>query len=191
MHLLIFSLSWIVILYLFNALLACKFQRVKLGKLLLYIFILIAIGMLGEVFVGTMYHALTGSPLWEYRIFPIHNAYTSYYSIVIWGMYGFYLYFFHDNLAKLHIKRGRYLAIILAVEALILEVLINITHILFFNEYIFYYFPADLWHLTSIQAFPFYLMAGLLIAKSTKHCMKKPIVYFVISLLIIFTLLIF
>jgi hypothetical protein len=126
-------------------------------------------------------------PLWEYKLFPIHNAYTSYYSIFIWSTYGFYLYLLHDNL-KSNNYPVRTLAVIVSIEAIILEFLFNLSHLFIFKDYIFYYLPSDIWHLTSIQAIPFYFLAGFVIIKSIKRFKADPWFFIPMNILLVFTL---
>lgn len=66
-------------------------QWLKINKpAVIYISAAVLIGVFGEVFVETIYNALFGKPLWYYQHLPVHNAYTSMYSIVLWAMYGLY-----------------------------------------------------------------------------------------------------
>jgi hypothetical protein len=60
------------------------------------------------------------------------------------------------------------LALLFCVEAVIIEALVNLTFKLSFGQFIFYYYPSDLWHLTSLQTLPFYLLGGYVIAYSIK-----------------------
>lgn len=186
MSLFLFSLTWIAILFIFNCAVARKFKRINISILLVYVSTVALIGMYGEIFAGSFYNFIFGTPLWEYRILPIHNAYTSLYSLVIWGMYGFHLYLLHDTLdGKRHISE-RTLIILFSVEAVILELLMNLSSLAVFNEYVFYYFPSDLWHLTSFQAIPFYILGGIIIAKSLRRFKTDPKFFILMNLCLLF-----
>lgn len=179
-----FSIAWIAIIYLFNCLVAREFKRVHPTRALAYISSVVLLGVFGEVLIDSLYDALFGVPLWEYRLLPLHNAYTSYYSLVIWSMYGFYLYLLHDSLNN-HVRSSRVLAIVISVEAILLEILLNVSHLLIFGQYVFYYFPNDLWHVTSIQAIPVYFLAGLFIVRMTRGIKVDPVFFATVNMVLV------
>ncbi|HVU75264.1 MAG TPA: hypothetical protein VHD38_00260 [Candidatus Paceibacterota bacterium] len=159
-----FSLLWIIALYFVNSLFAQKLKRIDARQAAAYISSVMLLGVFGEVLMDSFYALLFGRPLWVYHLLPIHYAYTSYYSLFIWGMYGFHLYLLHDTLHG-RIERTLPLAWLICAEALLLEIVFNATSLLVFGQYIFYYLPQDLWHLTSIQVIPVYLLAGVLVVR--------------------------
>jgi hypothetical protein len=187
MNLLYFSLGWVAIIYFFNSAIAKRLKVIDFKIALLYISTVVLSGTFGEVFINSIYNFLFNVPLWEYKLFPIHNAYTSYYSMFIWSMYGFYLYLLHDNL-KSNNYPVRTLAVIVSIEAIILEFLFNLSHLFIFKDYIFYYLPSDIWHLTSLQAIPFYFLAGFVIIKSIKRFKADPWFFIPMNILLVFTL---
>ena len=144
--------------------------------------------MFGEVFSDNLYAAAFGKPLWLYHVPSIHHGYTSYYSVFLWGLYGFYLYLFHDTLHGWNIHSTRKLALIVSLEAIVLEILYNSSHLLVFGDYIFYYLPSDLWHLTSIQAIPFYFLAGAAIVKTIKRFKADPLFFILMNALLVVVL---
>lgn len=170
--LIIFSLALPVTIYLFNCLVARGWRKLELKTLLLYVSSVAVMGVFGEVFVGSMYNALFHRHLWDYTVFPIHHGYTSLYAPFIWGMYGFYLYMSHDTLRKHGLKKESHLALWFAVETVFLEAATNGSYRLFHGEPLFYYTPTDMWHLTSIQAIPFYLVAGFAIVRLVDRYMR-------------------
>jgi hypothetical protein len=183
-----FSFVWIGVIYLFNCIVAKKYKKIDIKIALLYVTSVILVGVFGEVLVDTLYTAAFGSPLWQYRLLPIHNAHTSYYSLVIWGMYGFYLYLLHDSLSvRLH--SHRMLAVLISLEAIVLELLLNFSHFLIFHQYIFYYFPAGLWHLSAFQAIPFYFIAGLVIVKSVHGFKSNPWFFSLMNIILVSVLM--
>ena len=38
----------------------------------------------------------------------------------------------------------------------------------------YYYLPSDLWHITSLQALPFYLLAGYITVVALKYANRTP-----------------
>jgi hypothetical protein len=178
-----FSLIWAIIIYFFNCLLAKKFVVPNPKIALVYISCITVVGVFGEVFIDSVYNFFIGEPLWVYHLLPIHNGYTSYYSLFIWGLYGFHLYLFHENLKGRNIYSEKKMPLIIAVEAITLELLFNISHLWFFGSYIFYYLPNDLWHLTSFVAVPFYFFAGFILIKSLKRFIKDPLFFIIMSYL--------
>jgi hypothetical protein len=163
-ELLIFAIGLPAVIYILNCAVAREIKTVKLKPALLYVTTVAMMGVLGEVFVGSIYQTLFDKHLWDYTVLPIHEGFTSRYAPVIWGSYGWYLYLSHGTLRRYGITSTKHLALIFALETVFLEALTNGSFKLFFGEYLFYYSPADLWHLTSVQAMPFYLVAGYAIA---------------------------
>lgn len=171
----LFSLAWIAGVYLFNCLLARKFKSIVWSRALVYVSTVAMLGLFGEIFVDTLYNIVTGTPLWRYNLWPIHHAYTSSYAAVLWAIYGFYLYMLHDNLrTKWSVQHGWHLALIFSLEALIIEALVEITSKVVFGEYIYYYYPNGLWHISAFQNFPFYLICGCIIVVTVRQFLALP-----------------
>lgn len=185
-----FSLGWIGVIYLFNSVIAKKFKGIDLGTALLYVTSVALVGVFGEVLLDSLYQFALGSPLWQYRILPIHNAYTSYYSPVIWGMYGFYLYLMHDSLCEYCAHSIGSLAVFISIEAIALELLLNLSYLVIFNQYIFYYLPDGLWHMSAFQVIPFYFIAGLVIARFLNG-FKSDMRFFIFVNLVLISVLVF
>lgn len=185
-----FSIAWFLIIYLFNSVLAKRLKPIQLPEALLYMSTVAMVGVFGEVLVDSLYNHFVGVPLWQYHILPIHYAYTSYYSIVIWSLYGFYLYLLHDHLGTYRIHSTKVLAGIISLEAIVLEILFNTSHLLLYHQYIFYYLPHDLWHVTSLQAIPFYFIAGVVITKSIRAFKSSPIFFTMVNIILV-TVLVF
>jgi hypothetical protein len=190
-RLLFFSLFCIAVIYLIYTLSTHHLKKINVKIALLYSVSVALFGVCAEILVDSLYKFAVGKPLWEYHLIPIHHRYTSYYSLVIWGMYGFYLYIFHDFFKSKRSKLSRkYLILLVGIEAIVLEVVINKLYLALFGGYIFYYLPNDLWHLTSIQAIPFYILLGLTISKSIKH-FRKDQTFFIVMNLILVSILVF
>lgn len=169
-----FSASWLAAIYFFNCLIARTFLLVAWRKLFTYVITMAALGLFGEVIFDWSYKWFFGQPLWEYHLLPIHGGFTSLYSLFLWGMIGFHLYFLHSTLDKLKIRSTNKLAVVFCCEAIILEALVNISYGAIFGGYVYYYLPSDLWHITSLQTLPLYLLAGYITVISLKSANAIP-----------------
>lgn len=161
---------------------AQKVKKVDARLALLYVTTVAMIGVYGEIFLDTTYKLFVGHPLWQYRILPIQNGYTSSYAVVTWGLVGFYLYLMHENLsAKWSITKTKHLALIFSLEALLLEAIVTLSARLFLGKYLYYYLPSDLWHVSSFQNIPFYFICGVVILQTIKRFQKDPIFFTLMS----------
>jgi hypothetical protein len=172
--LVLFSAAWLVGIYLFNSLLARRFKKINVKRALVYITTVAMLGLYGEIFVDSFYAHFFNTPLWRYDILPIHHAYTSSFAAVLWGAYGFHLYLLHDSLKKWSADKEIRLMILFAFEALIIESLVELTSKVLRGQYIYYYYPGGLWHISAFQNFPFYFICGLLIVKTVKRFQADP-----------------
>ena len=176
-YLLLFAVLWVVLIYSANCLIAGKLKHLDVKQALMHIAAMSMIGLLGEIFVGSVYHFLFNEALWNYTVLPIHHAYTSQYAAVLWGIYGLHLYLLHGTLqSKRNINIHR-IALIFCGEAILIELLVNLSFKLLFGKYVFYYSPSDLWHFTSIQTLPFYLVAGYVVAVTFRKFEKDASFY--------------
>lgn len=183
LYLIWFSVAWVISLYLLNVCITRGFPRIDLKMLFMYVGCLGFAGVFGEVLIDSLFKIVVGYPFWEYKVLPVHHGFTSYYSMVIWGMFGFHLYLYHGMLEKTKNKlNSGKLALIFALEAVLLEIAVNITHLAITGQYVFYYLPADLWHLTSLTALPLYFIGGFVILQMIKRFKKDPIFFGVLSL---------
>jgi hypothetical protein len=133
------------------------------------------LGLVGEVVGDTGWNLVFHRPLWLYHVLPIHDGYTSLFSLYLWGAVGFHLYLLHNTLRKWGITSIHKLALLFCLEALVLEVLVNLTYLAFFNDFVFYYLPGDLWHLTSLQAIPGYIFAGYVTVTMLRFASRRPL----------------
>lgn len=164
----IFGLLFLSGYYLLVSAYTGKLVKVEPLKLLFYITLFSLFGISGEIVVNITWEQIFGWPLWEYRLFPLHHQHISYFFPLIWGMLGVYKYIndtaLHTKASQSYIKGG----LIMGVEAILLEIAYNGLFLLLFNEYIFYYLPANmgpLSHLSCWQVIPFYFMVGLVTSK--------------------------
>ncbi|HSX31377.1 MAG TPA: hypothetical protein VLE99_05665 [Candidatus Saccharimonadales bacterium] len=173
-----FGVGVAAFVYILNSLIARRLMRPKLKPALLYFTTVGAIGLFGEIFLDTSYNFFVGHPLWYYNLLPIQGGYTSAFAIVTWGLYGIHLYLLHDTLAtKWSITRTRHLAIIFSLEALVFEALLTLSAKAVFGKYLYYYLPADLWHVSSFQNMPFYFICGAVVLKTLKRFRQKPLFF--------------
>lgn len=174
MHLVAFIIIWITSIYAVNCLYARKLIKIDWTKAALYMSSTALLGMMGEIVIDTIYSAISGRLLWEYHVLPIHHTYTSKYSFFLWAMVGFHVYLLHKTLASKGIRSLNKLALIFSIEAIILDGLVNLSYLLVFGDYIYYYLPGDLFHLTSFQTLPFYLLAGYVAVLMYELFESKP-----------------
>ena len=165
----IFSICWVAIIYLLNRIIAGHRLKINKIKVVQYITSMAALGILGEVAIDGFYKFAFGQPLWLYRLFPIHGGYTSVYSLFEWGLLGFYIYLLHGILREKHISSIYIFASIFCADAIIFELMFNGSYKVIFQNYIFYYLPSNLWHLSALQAIPFYLLGGFLTIEIIAH----------------------
>jgi hypothetical protein len=181
----LFAIGWAAIIYLLNCVIARQFKRIEPKQLLMCFTTTAMVGLFGEIFLNTAYNFFVGHPLWYYNILPIQGGYTSSYAIVTWGLYGMHLYLLHGSLAaKWSITRTRHLALILSVEALVLEALLTLSARLVIGKYMYYYLPGDLWHVSSLQNIPFYFAFGAITVKLLKRFRADPVAFSLLSIFV-------
>lgn len=187
--LIVFALVWFAALYVLNSLIAGRPKKIEPRKAIVYFFTVALIGLYGEIFLDTVYNHFVGMPLWRYNILPIFDGYTSSFAIATWGLYGFHLYLLHDTLgARWSITKTRHLALIFSIEALFLEALLTISARLALGNYLYYYYPSDLWHVSSLQNMPFYFICGVVVLKTLKRFRSDPIFFSAMSAALLFVL---
>jgi hypothetical protein len=171
-----FAILWAAIAYATNSVIIRKPKRPKFKYTLAYIVAVATVGVFGEIFLDTIYNHFVGHPLWEYRILPVHKGYTSSFAIVTWGIYGFYLSMLHDTLSKyrLHIIK---LALLMSIEALFAEAALTVSAKLLLGEFLYYYFPGDLWHISSFQNIPFYFVCAVIVILTARYFKVNPIFF--------------
>jgi hypothetical protein len=171
----LFAVGCAVVVYGINCAIAKRIKPIEIKVALVYFFTVALIGLFGEIFLDTAYKFFVGHPLWYYNILPIQGGYTSSYAIVTWGLYGFHLYLLHDSLAtRWAITKTRHLALIFALEALLLEAILTLSAKAVFGRYLYYYLPGDLWHVSSFQNMPFYFICGVVVLKTLQRARRDP-----------------
>jgi len=107
--------------------------------------------------------------LWQYRLNPTHDWFSHKAAWLLWWLYGVYSYliylllknkkWFHYNKIKQWLTT--------AIDWILLEIVCNIVFIYFTKDYLFYYYPNDLNHYSTLFVFPLYFIVGLIIFKLT------------------------
>lgn len=166
-------------------------------KLFYYITIFSLIGITGELFVNTSYAYFFHTPLWEYRLFPTHNASISYFFPFVWGSLGVYKYVTDYLFASKRVPGKIYAGFVTGAEAIYLELLYNGLYFSTFGNYIFYYFPENLGplsHFSCLQVIPFYFIVGFLahaLIRREPAAYTKKIALFCFCWVIIITFIFF
>lgn len=155
------------------------FKKFQLSRALLWISSVAMIGVVGEIFVDSTYNYIFHTPLWRYNFLPINHAYTSKYAPILWGTFGLFLYLMHHRYERWTPKQLTNLSIIFALEALVIEAIADLVSRPILGDYIYYYFPSGLWHISAFQNFPFYFLCGYLIIL-TLHWFKTNPHYFTV-----------
>jgi len=165
-----------VLFYLLGSLLLLRWIRIELYPLLLSMAAAFLVAIVCEVFLGKLYFLLVGRPLWQYRVWPIHDGYTSALNFIIWPVYGYYVYFVHQVLAakRVNIRPAWLKGLASGIDGPLLEILANGFFLLFYGTFYFYYLPGDLRHFTSIQVVPLYMVMGVILSLVLDRLLLRP-----------------
>lgn len=154
-----------LLFYALASLASGRLLRPEPYRLLLYMSAGFLMAVICEVGFGLLYAKVMGQPLWQYRIWPIHHGFTSSLNLIIWPVYGYYLYLLTEVLAAYRMELGKrwYHGLLSGFDGPLLEILANGFFLLFYGTFYFYYFPGDLRHYSSVQVMPFYMVGGVLL----------------------------
>lgn len=165
-----------VLFYLLASLLMRGWIRIDAYRLALCMAVAFLVAIVCEVYLGKLYYLVVGKPLWQYRVWPIHEGYTSVLNFIIWPVYGYYLYFLDHVLRrgrardKAHWSRG----LASGLDGPLLEILANGFFLLFYSTFYFYYLPADMNHYTSVQVVPLYMVMGVVLVLTLNYLESRP-----------------
>lgn len=177
-NLIVFFLYLVAVIYLAGLALVNDTAEIRIREVYMYSGTLALIGCISEVAVNSFYRAVFDSPLWVYLVTPIHQGDTSIFAFFQWSLYGYHLYFVHKKIYSLNIKHKDYIFIfLLAVEALLLEIFVNISSKFFLNTFIFYYTLGDMGHLTTVFVLPVYLLGGAILNETFKRFLRDPVFF--------------
>ncbi|HYQ73073.1 MAG TPA: hypothetical protein VET88_14230 [Gammaproteobacteria bacterium] len=165
-----------LLFYLLGSLLVRRWIRIEAYPLLLSMAAAFLIAIVCEVLLGKLYYLLVGTPLWQYRVWPIHDGYTSALNFIIWPVYGYYVYFMHQVLAArcLTIRPSWLKGLASGIDGPLLEILANGFFLLFYGTFYFYYLPGDLRHFTSVQVIPLYMIMGVILSLVLDRLLQRP-----------------
>lgn len=171
-----FSLLFPLVSYIINRRMCGGHLDTDISKIVMLSSLVFVAAILCEAIVNPIYEAMYQHKLWEYRLLPIHDRNVSVLAIMVWTTYGIHLYFLNQTLERFlpaGSRRTPLKALIIGCEApLLWEVLGNSYFLLTVGEFYAYYLPSDLWHLTSVQVVPIYIVAifiGLLLYEGLKR----------------------
>ena len=165
-----------LVFYLLGSLLVRRWIRIELYSLSLSMAVAFLVAIVCEVYLGKLYYLLVGEPLWQYRVWPIHDGYTSVLNFIIWPVYGYYVYFLHQVLhARRVVIRPAWLkGVASGIDGPLLEILANGFFLLFYGTFYFYYLPGDMRHFTSVQVVPLYMLMGVILSLLLDYLLAKP-----------------
>ncbi len=170
------ALVGVVLFYLLGSLLLREWVRIDVYQLSLSMAVAFLVAIVCEVYLGKLYYLVMGEHLWQYRVWPIHDGYTSVLNFIVWPVYGYYVYFFHHVLQQKSIMiRPHWLkGLVSGFDGPLLEILANGFFLLFYGTFYFYYLPNDMRHFTSIQVIPLYMVMGVILTLLLEELLKHP-----------------
>ncbi len=164
----IFTISFLLfatpIIYLANSWIAGKWLKLNINRLFLYMGLTMLFGSALELLVNFLFETAIGRPSWVYHIWPKYGGYTSGVTCIMWPLYGFHILCLHEALKA---RKSPVLqsiptkGILLAIDAMIMEVVANLFSLIAFRSYYFYYNFGDLNHFTTIEIFIPYALVGI------------------------------
>lgn len=164
------------VFYLLGSLLVRRWIRIEIYPLALSMAVAFLVAIVCEVYLGKLYFLVFGEPLWQYRVWPIHDGYTSVLNFIIWPVYGYYVYFMHQVLhsRRLIIRPAWLKGVVSGLDGPLLEILANGFFLLFYGTFYFYYLPDDMRHYTSLQVVPLYMVMGVILTLLLEYLLEKP-----------------
>jgi len=186
-NLIIFFLYLVTVIYFAGFALINSSTQIKIKEVYMYSGTLALIGCISEVAINSFCRAVFDSSLWIYQVTPVHNGDTSIFAFFQWSLYGYHVYFVQNKIQSLNLKHEAYIfAAVISVEALLLEIFVNISSKFFLNTFIFYYLPGDMGHLTTVYVFPVYLLGGAILIETFKRFLQDPVFFGTLSFSIAF-----
>jgi hypothetical protein len=175
-----FSLLLVTLSYAVNRRLLGRRLRLQPYELLLTASAVFLLAILAESLINPVFESYTGTKLWEYRVHPLHDRNVSALAVLVWTAYGVHLYLTQQTLEErlpLRLRNHYGKALVIGFEApLLFEVTGNLFFLLLAQEYYAYYLPTDLWHLTSLQVVPVYMICiflGLLVLRALQRLGRR------------------
>lgn len=154
------------ILYLLYCLVAGRRVPVDPPRLVLTMATAFLVMSIMEAGLGYLHSLVFGWRMWEYRLWPNHRDFGTYLGPITWPWYGFHFHLFNKALELRHraVRNPVLHGAMTGLDGPLLEILGNGLYLLVFGGYVFYYFPPELGHLTSLFVIPYYAIAGVVLA---------------------------
>ncbi len=185
--LIIFFLYLLAVVYFSGFALTNSATKTSMKEIFMYCGTLALIGCISEVAINSFCRAVFDMSLWAYQVTPIHHGDTSRFAFFQWALYGYHLYFVKKKIQSFNFKYEEYVfAFVLSVDALLLELFVNLSSNYFLNTFVFYYIPGDLGHYTTVFVFPFYLLGGAILNGIFKRFSNDPLFFGTLSFAIAF-----
>lgn len=186
-NLTIFFLYLLTVVYFAGFALSNNSMQIKNQEVYLYSGTLALIGCISEVAINSFCRTAFDTSLWVYQVTPVHHGDTSIFAFFQWSLYGYHLYYVRKKLQSFKFKYEEVIfALVLSIDALLLEAFVNISSLSFLDTFIFYYTPGDLGHLTTVYVFPFYLLGGAILVGIFNRFLKDPMFFGTLSFSIAF-----
>lgn len=186
-NLILFFLYLVAVIYFVGFALTNKSMQINTKDAYMYSGTLAMIGVISEVAINSFCRAAFDSPLWLYQVTPIHQGDTSIFAFFQWSLFGYHLYYVRKKIQSYHFTyEAAIFALVVSVDALLLEIFLNVSSNVFLDTFIFYYLPGDIGHLTSIYVYPFYLLGGTILNETFKRYEKDPMFFGNLSFAIAF-----
>jgi hypothetical protein len=186
-NLILFFLYLVVVIYFAGLALTNKSMQTSIKDAYLYSGTLAMIGCISEVAINSFCRAFFGSSLWLYQVTPIHQGDTSVFAFFQWSLFGYHLYYVRKRIQSYHFTyEAAIFALVVSIDALLLEIFLNVSSNVFLDTFIFYYLPGDIGHLTSIYVYPFYLLGGAILNETFKRYERDPMFFGNLSFAIAF-----
>lgn len=179
------TLIAVPMLYLFYCLIAGQWLSINPYRLLLNMSAAFLIMSIMEASLGHFHTHIFGWRLWEYHLLPNHRAYGTFLGLITWPWYGFHFYLFNKALKKRNRQVNNLFlhGCITGIDGPLLEILGNGLYLLVFGGYVFYYFPGEIGHLTSLYVIPYYAMAGIVLTIVMSALNQARIDYWLVAAL--------
>lgn len=155
-----YGLALALAFYLGFAAVARRWPRLERRSLSYAVVMFMLFGAAGEEVVNSLWQAGFGSPLWRYHLYPAQDGDISFFFFQVWGLFGFYSYLRDRAFPGFGRSGGAFSALVFGIEAIALELVVNLPYYALFGDYIFYYLPANLGplsHFSCLQVIPFYM----------------------------------
>lgn len=161
----IFVVSAAVLIFVLGTIVAGRIPRPNPRRLLVYMAVVLLLGVVLEILINSAAEALIGRKSWEYMVWPRHGGHNSGLAIFAWPLYGAHLCLLEDGLRArgLWPKTNLPLAMVMAFDAMVMEVVCNVFSITVFGTYYFYYLAPDLKHFTTGEIYIPYVLSNLVV----------------------------